>query len=110
MLGEFLASDPRLPVHPHVEILLRLPLDNCVMAVSFKLSGSLWTPWSKEPAHIKVDGIVRDLRALETVLTRPEMSALARVEVDVDSTDIAVLVRTSMPKLYMGGIISIYRE
>ncbi|KAJ7744313.1 hypothetical protein B0H14DRAFT_3897585 [Mycena olivaceomarginata] len=110
MLGEFFATDPGIPVHPHAEILLRLPLDNHVMTICFKLSGSLWTLGSEDPDHIEVDGVARDLHAFETMLNRPEMSSLARVEVDVDSTNIADLVRRSMPTLHARGIISIYCE
>ncbi|KAF7353948.1 hypothetical protein MVEN_01081200 [Mycena venus] len=108
MLGKFFASDPWIPVHPHAEILLRLPLDNRVMTICFKLFGRLWTFGSEEPARKEVEGVARDLHAIETVLTRPEMSALARVEIDVDSTNIADLVRRSMPTLHARGIISIY--
>ncbi|KAJ7866018.1 hypothetical protein B0H14DRAFT_3595224 [Mycena olivaceomarginata] len=57
MLGEFFATDPGIPVHPHAEILLRLPLDTHVMTICFKLSGSLWTLGSEDPAHIEVDGV-----------------------------------------------------
>jgi hypothetical protein len=80
------------------------------MTICFKLSGSLWTVGSEDPAHIEVDGVARDLHAFETMLNRPEMSSLARVEVDVDSTNIADLVRRSMPTLHARGIISIYCE
>ncbi|KAF8212605.1 hypothetical protein K438DRAFT_1167923 [Mycena galopus ATCC 62051] len=112
MLGEFFLSEPWIPVpaHPHAEILRRLPLDNRVKTICFRLSGHLWIFGSEELAPVKVEVAARDLRALETVLTRPEMSALARVEVAVDSTNIADLVRRAMPTLHAQGIISIHCE
>ncbi|KAJ7897718.1 hypothetical protein B0H14DRAFT_3124605 [Mycena olivaceomarginata] len=100
MLGEFFATDPGIPVHP--------PHRNSAAPSDGQPrdDNNLWTLGSQDPAHIEVNGVARNLHAFDTMLNRPKMSSLARVEVDVDSTNIADLVRRSMPTVR--GIISIY--